>query len=220
MSIRRRLMLQVGKSDPYDAMGYIKRGKVFHLDGINKGETEGAWTDLVGGIVFVNHGATENEDNWRFTGNKEVYLSYSGNMPTNINQTVEVCFLNNNTGCSMFINTITTGKPMFYILSSVVLFMQQKNTYPITLGTGNKHTVSLNLDIGCHNGVSVEKTGTTSYYTSNGNVTYIGKRSHLNGNPFSGYIYSIRLYNRMLTLAEMLHNQQVDNERFNLGLDI
>lgn len=212
--------MQVGKSDPYDDMGYIKAGKIFHLDGINKGNTEGAWTDLVGGIIFINHGATRNANNWGFSGNKEVYLSYAGNMPTNIDQTVEVCFLNNNTNCSMFINTIATGKPMFYILNTIVLFMQQKNTYPITLGTGNSHCVSLNLDIGCHNGVSVEKNEETSYYNSQGNVTYIGKRSHLNGNPFNGYIYSIRLYNRKLTFAEMLYNQQVDNERFNLGLDI
>ena len=31
-------------------------------------------------------------------------------------------------------------------------------------------------------------------------------------------IYAIRIYNRLLTLDEMKHNQMVDNKRFNLGL--
>ena len=38
--------------------------------------------------------------------------------------------------------------------------------------------------------------------------------------PFNGHIYSIRFYNRKLTQAEQLHNQQVDNLRFNLELTL
>ena len=34
----------------------------------------------------------------------------------------------------------------------------------------------------------------------------------------NGYIKCIRLYNRQLTAEEILHNQAIDNERYNLGL--
>ena len=37
---------------------------------------------------------------------------------------------------------------------------------------------------------------------------------------FNGQIYSIRIYNRQLTEAEVLNNQRIDNTRFNLGLAV
>ena len=37
---------------------------------------------------------------------------------------------------------------------------------------------------------------------------------------FKGVIYSVRVYNKRLTVDEMKHNQHVDNLRFNLGLNI
>ena len=40
----------------------------------------------------------------------------------------------------------------------------------------------------------------------------------IGGNGFFGKIMCIRYYSRELTDAEILENQQIDNERFNLGL--
>ena len=44
-----------------------------------------------------------------------------------------------------------------------------------------------------------------------------GSASHYYANA---KIYSIRIYSKKLTEAEMLNNQKVDNARFNLGLNI
>ena len=55
------------EDSPYDKYGYIKKGKVFHLDGINKGDDTAAWTDLVMGLSFpyVN-GVVAEENHVRF----------------------------------------------------------------------------------------------------------------------------------------------------------
>lgn len=51
--------------------------------------------------------------------------------------------------------------------------------------------------------------------TNTTNGTYIGCYGNLE-NFFKGKIYSIRVYNRNLTSEEMIHNQLLDIERFNL----
>jgi hypothetical protein len=42
----------------------------------------------------------------------------------------------------------------------------------------------------------------------------IGARTPENNNPFNGKIYSIRIYNRLLTEAEILANQEIDLKRW------
>ncbi len=221
MSIRRRLMLQVGKSDPYDNMGYIKAGKIFHLDGINKGDTEGAWTDLVGGIVYTNYNVTAIENGWSFPGTNGVYLGKSGTQfSPSANRTIEVCFYNKvESTLFLFVDGSSTTNNICLIIDKTykALFLQNQQTYNFFPTKDNPHCVSLNLDKGLYDGSEVQKS--TSTYWGSSDYSYIGRRNRT-GNPYNGYIYSIRIYDRRLSAAEMLHNQQVDNERFNLGLDI
>ena len=42
----------------------------------------------------------------------------------------------------------------------------------------------------------------------------IGNRAKGSSLPFKGYLYSIRIYNRLLTEAEILANQEIDLKRF------
>ncbi len=220
MSIRRRLMMQVGKSDPYDAMGYVKAGKIFHLDGLNMGDTEDAWTDLVGGIVFENHGATKLTNGWYFAGNANSYLQNSYYFPANGNYTIEVCFKNLNTGCCLFISGGGYNDTvLFYILNTTsVLFLQNKARANCACNVNVNHVVSANVD-NAYIDFQSATFGSSSYY-NNTKVTLVGKRQWNSGNPYKGNVYAIRIYKRKLSAAEMLHNQHVDNERFNLGLDI
>lgn len=212
--------MQVGKSDPYDNFGYIKSGKIFHLDGLNMGDTEGSWTDLVGGIVFGNHGATKLTNGWSFAGNANSYLQNSYVFPANANYTIEVCFLNQNTGCSLFMSgDNTTNRILFYILGATsILFLQGKSRANCACTTGIKHVVSANVDNAYIDFQSATFGATTSY--NNTKETFVGKRGWTTGSPYKGDVYAIRIYNRKLSAVEMLHNQRVDNERFNLGLDI
>ena len=53
-----------------------------------------------------------------------------------------------------------------------------------------------------------------SNYWSVGGDCRIGARANGN-NMFKGKIYGIRIYNRLLTEAEILANQEIDIKRFN-----
>lgn len=213
--------MQGGKSDTYDDMGYIKAGKIFHLDGINKGNTENAWTDLVGGIVYTNYNVTPLGNGWSFPGTNGVYLGKSGTQfAGSANRTIEVCFYNKvESTLFLFVDgtNITDSICLIIDKSYKALFLQNKQTYDFFPTKDNPHCVSLNQDVGLYDGSEVQKS-TSTYWGSDSN-SYIGRRCRT-GNPYNGYIYSIRIYDRKLSAAEMLHNQQVDNERFNLGLDI
>lgn len=224
MSEFRRRLMMVGTegSNPYDEYGYIKKGKIFHLDGIDKGETANAWTDLVGGLVFNNVGsvsATSTENAWYFPGNNDVNMMYGGHLSANNNYTIEACFNNENSSACLFIsNTNTANFPLFYFDTRYkLLFLQLNKTYDIIPSVNQAHCVSVNLDIGVHNGVQAAESSST-YWASDGN-SYVGRRSRTNA-FYKGYIYSIRIYDRRLTESEIINNQRVDNERFNLGLNI
>lgn len=90
-----------------DISNYVQDGLVFHLDGINKGETANAWTDLIGSVDFPNHGATSVDKGWHLDGTND-YLGYIDDIENATTQqyaagakdlafsnrqcTIEVCF--------------------------------------------------------------------------------------------------------------------------------
>lgn len=62
-----------------DISDYVQDGLVLLLDGKNKGSDPTAWTDLVNGYVFTNHGATFNSDHVSFaSGNGEIVNIWEG----------------------------------------------------------------------------------------------------------------------------------------------
>lgn len=215
------LVYSKGNDNPYDEYGYVANGKVFHLDGIDKGNTANAWTDLIGGLVFSNIGsvsATSMTNSWYFSGNGNINMKYTGSLPANEDYTVEACFLNENESACLFAsNASQINRPVFYFDKTYkLLFLQYRNTYNIIPEVSSAHCISLNLNVGVHNGELAPQSSAT--YWASDNNSYVGRRSR--GNPFKGYIYSIRIYDRRLSEAEILNNQRVDNARFNLGLSL
>lgn len=195
---------------------YITDGLVFHLDGIEKGNTTGTWTDLVAGIVFTNTNVVSIDKGWQFDGTAYFYSTqvFAGSA----NHTVEVCF--KPTGTSNYglfaCGTQTQYNCCFYRNNNSITFLQRSNIYNIPVSAGNVYSISLNLSNGLCNGV-VKTKGSSTDYWGNSNF-YVGKRSA--GNYFVGEIYSIRIYNRRLTSEEQLNNFKVDNIRFELGITI
>lgn len=213
MSYRRHKMMQ--SKNPYDEYGYIKNGKIFHLDGIDKGETSGAWTDLIGGWVFSPSGnVTFNDDNIQISSNG--YLSHNGLMDGNRNATIEVV-ATMSTGSLITLGIGRFPYICFYNDNGNICFLQNGNLYKIT-NDNNVHAISLNLNTGLYDGTTITKLSSIDYWANDGGYSYIGKRSR--GNYYTGKIHSIRIYNRQLSNKEQLHNQQIDNVRFNLGLTI
>lgn len=195
---------------------YIIDGLIFMVDGIEKGENEGTWTDLVGGITFTNNNVTSTEYGWSFNGTSSYFLSDSILTGT-ADYTVEVCFKPNNTNtyCLFMCNRNAQNNVLFYKSGNNITFSQYNNTYPLVLNANQKYSISLNLDNGLLNGASVSKNSGTDYWGGTNNF-YIGRRSA--GSYFNGEIYSIRIYNRKLSQEEQLFNFNIDNARFNLDL--
>lgn len=226
MSIRRRLMMQVGKSDPYDAMGYVKKGKIFHLDGINKGGSSTSWIDLVGGVEFpLATGITFAEDHVSFASNHGLMKATTSINVPKYTGTIEAVFTYPTSRQSIFY----TGHD-----NTISLMMSENNTFlmPISQGVAPKLTIpksarvagkvsqySLFAGSGKCNGVTME-TSSGSYFSLGNRYAIIGTFRDAASYKFVGDLYCIRAYNRHLTYEERAHNLEVDNERFNLGLNL
>lgn len=194
---------------------YITDGLIFMLDGIEKGNVEGTWKDLIGGITFTNNNVTSTEYGWSFNGSSSSFYSTTV-LTGSENHTVEVCFKPKTTGtyCVFACNNQTANNMMFYKSNSNIVFLQRKNIYSLSLSANTPQSVSLNLNQGLHNGSAKSKSSSTDYW--NNSNFWVGRRA--TGNYFNGEIYAIRFYNRRLTQEEQSHNFNVDNERFELDL--
>ena len=220
---------------PYISLGYSKPANlVFMLDGILQGSNSNAWTDLVNGVVFANHGATKLANGWQFDGTN--YLS-SENMQSHEPQTctIEVCFESGLTRQGYHI--FTDGSRMVFNYTSnyqntdlwiVRGFQLSGADYGgITMGTGGdngygKRIVSIKgNEGGLVNGV--HKNAIAINYGAGAKAMVggmWGATSNALGLPFTGKVYAIRIYNTILTDAEILANHRIDNQRFELGLTI
>lgn len=210
----RRANVVYGESPSPPAPIYVTDGLIFHLDGIDKGDTANAWTDIVSGTAITGTDVISTQYGWEFDGNG--HFRADNIVIGSENQTLEVCFKPYSTGtyCLLaFGSNSATYNLIFYKSGNTITWAQKSNTFTFTLNANTAYSLSMNLDAGMCNGTPVSKNSGTDYW-SNDNYLRIGKRS--SGNAFTGEIYSIRVYNRRLTAAEQLNNFNVDNARFNL----
>lgn len=221
---RRRYMGDKGGKD------YIQNGLVFHLDGINKGENATAWTDLIGGVKFAyNSYSVVQNDHIYMNGNGYIKSNKIVEYPWDIS-TIEVCFereLNNSPSVLFFSNRPDTICVVLNADNTTITPYNGRTNHPYfkDIQYPNKSTISVNQSpLIVTNGFQPSYALSTDYYSSLSlNNATIGGRATDGGysmKPFKGKIYSIRIYNRLLSSNEMIHNQRVDNQRFNLGLNI
>lgn len=224
---RRRIMLGISKRTPSVPIPYIDNGLVFYLDGINKGANADAWTDLIGGIVFQNSGATELANGWETGSGKKLINSGTLYFPSNT-CTIEAALVREDYfvgGQIDVFNSLSSGATVLSFDQTYVYMARYQNgNGRISCGPqGLYNGTPLPVCISARYGMAVVNGSTfTNVSTSNiGTATYnsIGSRGN-NNYPLIGKIHAIRIYNRQLSAAEMLYNQQIDNDRFNLGLNI
>ena len=210
---------------------YVSDGLVFWLDGKVKGNTAGAWTDLIGGLVFVpkSDGVTFNSDNVQFNGttNKCLYTNQSTSpCPNNGNYndgTIEACYrdLNGSSGKEIF---YSPNGIYFRLIGSNRVAMGGKNNKNGNWSSGATGTYSVSRERVYQNFVSKGLNSNTTWSGTNAQVCIVGGAGHSSATSFdsviNGKIHSIRIYNRKLTAEEMLYNQAIDNTRFNLGLTV
>lgn len=200
-----------------DIRNYIQDGLVMHLDGIDKGETSGLWSSLVGtSYATLNSHSISNEDNIEMDG--AGCLTVTNAVSTSyLSGTIEVCCDNSSSGTAIIYLGLS-DKMAFTINSSGYSFgMTSSNNQWNPTEPASKFTASANSTRFMLNGVS-GGTLSNNNWTALTSTTIGGRGGNNNHYYVTAKIYSIRIYNRKLTYEEMLRNQKVDNARFNLGL--
>lgn len=217
MSLRRGLLLEKQTDCPY-----VTNGLIFWLDGINKDNDQQKWTDIIGGITFDLTGTAFSQNGVVF--NSSSYGEYDGYIGTGYD--------------SDTIEAVLDGSSL---ISRCILNQDVSHISPICLMHGTGSNGGYRMDAQKQNMVFIpdfsKAISVNSEYavvdfneTSYGNLdywaanrtgkTYIGTRH--NGSQlishYVGTIHCIRIYNRHLTVEEMIFNQRIDNNRFNLGL--
>lgn len=209
---------------------YISDALLMHLDGINKGNVEGEWQDLVSGNTFVNHGAVAEADGWEFDGATSFMESST---ITNYgwkdrDRTLEVVVEFANAGVTDIIFAGRWSGMAFgrYAQAKQYVFSMDNIIAPTLLCTNDdfgKKTIAIALTdthyiTSVMNGQKASITGEEYFGGVSASYLYLGKRS--TGDFFKGKIHAIRIHDRILSEEEILYNQRIDNKRFNLGLDI
>ena len=219
---------------------YIQDGLVFEVDGTDKQASNNyCWVDKIGGIGFTNLGAAVELDNgFRFNGTTNSILKG--------NDLLQNCIYNQCTIEIVLKSLVQSGKwsPIVsfsdwdgltknYIGACLwnssdtnnihsIGFSARSNgstghayTLPkdslVTVSMTNKQPILINKEL-----VSTT-TSTKRSAFSNRTVAHIGGRiDKSTKTTFTGDIYAIRVYNRLLTHEEMIHNQQIDIIKYNI----
>lgn len=201
---------------PVETLNYVQDGLVLWLDGIDKGEENNAWVDKINGHSFINNGAIFNPDH--------IYLDGAS-------------FLQNSSfdGISAGVGTIEVVCEFENFASTSVLFMgksgclslgvyQQRYCWSAgvsyaTYGGGSAAAGSISISgaRALRNGLALTASSADNW-TGPNPYNWIGRRN--SGSYFKGKVYCIRIYNRQLTMDEVMANLSIDNARFNLGLTV
>lgn len=200
---------------------YVTDGLVFWLDGIEKGNT-GDWYAAIGNAVFTLHGnVTYDNNGFVFGGTTSDYMTSPTILSYGADYTIEaVIRVDSSSGTQVVFmsgaaSDTTQYTPMIaaYGYNSMLLLNRcgKVNT------NAALRAISYNVSNCVINGTDATIIAATDFWRCNGNTTLGMERNRL---PFKGKIYCIRYYNRKLSADEMKANQQIDNQRFNLGLTI
>lgn len=221
-----------GGSGPIIPDGYVKNGLVFFLDGIQLRSAD-SWSDIVGGKTFTLNNCSLNAAGTGivFNGsssygelpgvitsdwaNETIEMAFNASS-TNVENKTVLCqpYLNNSVGISMRLGYEAASTPRFAMGIDGVT----RNFYYYRL-TNTKNIISGNADRVIVNGVMATSTHSTYYSKNTKGITYLGAHA-TSGNPtgfFNGTIHAVRIYNRKLTQAEMIQNQEADKARYGLA---
>ena len=193
------------------ADAYVQDGLVFQLDGIDKGNVEGAWVDRKAGKEFTLNNCIVNSDNIEFNGNDSQAV-YNQLLDFGTTTTVEAVFIKEKNGGDIICSGTNVQLLSLYYTNQIRFFSgNQVVGMPLPDPT-TIHTLSVPtsgrpiLDQ-----IAQPKTHKKFYDNVSTTNTYVGFPFYLKGK-----LYSIRIYNRNLTSAEMMKNQMIDIQRFNI----
>ena len=194
---------------------YVQDGLVFQMDRAYEC-TANKWTDFIGGVEFNGTNVQIVDDVPYFNGSAK--YNNAQNLPYDASScTIEVAFTREKTGRANLLDNNSGGKIGFLFYSyyqgigsngsSTIRFNARD-----TLGAFT--TVGIAGNLGIQDKVAMTTQGTDFWGASSSGTTIGGGREQ-----WLGKIYGIRIYNRLLTDAEILANQDIDLKRFTTPLN-
>ena len=218
------------------ADAYVQKGLVFQLDGIDKGNVEGAWVDRKAGRQFTLYNCIVNSDNIQFNGrNSEAIDNDNYQFPeVPEDYTIEVVlYYDGGTILTQNNSSSSYGSPMMVALWSTIDFLTiGRNVYAVEALPEKKymclqawvHGSWDEVQVNCNGDVLASRQGTSS--TIDNNEYAYGKASigcvwtsvSDKAGHLLGKVYSIRLYNRLLSQKERYNNMVVDYMRFRIPI--
>ena len=218
------------------ADAYVQDGLVFQLDGIDKGNVEGAWVDRKAGRQFTLNNCIVNSDNIEFNGtDSEAIDNDNYTLPTvPENYTIEVVlYYGGGSGILTQNSSSGYGNPMMVSLYSAAYYLTiGRHLYAVEALPENKYmclqaqakSQTNTIQVNCNGDVLATRQGTDSIIKNDffayGRpsvgcvwIDYTEKAGNL-----LGKVYSIRLYNRLLTEEERYNNMVVDYMRFRIPI--
>lgn len=218
---RRQMMIQSSEISGGKLSDYVQNGLVLHMDGKSGKNGNTSWDSVVGNVIFTNYGATFNNDHVYFDGVDDYLSNSSYNAPTSGNGTIEVVIDNEDFGQVtnlVYMSKTRAGIGFGITSAKYILYSCGATVRTRSIATLAKASFSISNAGKYQNGQALSTSGSDYWAGQDQNTNFIGKRK--TGGFFKGKIYSIRIYNRQLTQAEVLQNLAVDNIRFNLGLTL
>ncbi len=213
---------------------YVTDGLVLHYDGINNtgnghASDVATWKDLSGnGNDGILNGATWEENSLNFDGINDFVNVNKSDTISPQNQTIEVVLK-----CNGPSKETSADKRQIFFVKWIGYTMELNTDNTISYGRSDKTTYLRSVNKLNHgtianitatngnnistlyfNNIQENQTQTVPAMYSGMNNISIGNYS--NGRHFNGNIYAIRMYNRVLTEAELAKNYEIDKKRFNI----
>lgn len=214
---RRRLMMVGGGQSPTD---YITDGLVFHLDGA---DFNGTWTDRIGNNTYTKAGTISSNGDGGVSFNKG-HLSGNAVGYDYTLSTIEICAKVNSkpsgNGSALFHQG--NGNYIMYLISPSFSNVQYKTSSYDSKIVGDmfsKFTHSMSISNNYFNKTPYGNETLTSRwnYAAPSGKLIIGNYGASNyNNCFIGVLYQVRIYSRILTIDEILYNQQIDIYKYNI----
>ena len=176
------------------ADAYVQDGLVFQLDGIDKGNVEGAWVDRKAGRQFTLNNCIVNSDNIEFNGtDSEAIDNDNYTLPTvPKDYTIEVVLYYGGGSGILTQNSTTTsyGNPMMVSLySAAYYFTIGRNLYAVEALPENKYMCLQALAKGQTHTIQVHCNGDV-LASRKGNDSIIDNNFFADGRPSIGCVWT------------------------------
>ena len=216
------------------SMDYVQDGLVLLLDGIRNtrsghSTSTNVWEDLSGNNYdYTLNDIKINDNNIYFKGTSDSYALRKENLSEIFgntlydDRTIEIVVKDTSDSHIWICGNSSSRKAIGIYVGTLNVSISPDNVSTFTLKSSalkvNNYSI-LHKKEGeiCvyQNDEQLVKTNNLNCWNHSGEVSYIGNSS-TNGTPLNGEIYSIRVYNRILTEKEINHNYQIDKKKFGI----